>query len=144
MPSQTGKGRYTSIVGRRTRHCTCPDYEDGANKCKHIFAVEFTIRREREVTVESDGSGTVDDDRAVTITVTKRVDLQAGLARVQRRPDPREATNSRTARRPLPGRSRSRPGTPRAGVRRSRWPIASFASRSRSTRPSRPAGSRAT
>jgi hypothetical protein len=54
-------------------HCTCPDYDQNANKCKHIFAVEITIRREREVTLEADGSGQVTATETVTITATKRV-----------------------------------------------------------------------
>lgn len=55
VPSQAGKGRY-HVRMEPYPVCTCPDYAENANKCKHVFAVEITIRREREVKVESDGA----------------------------------------------------------------------------------------
>lgn len=72
VPSQAGRGKYRVRLDPYPS-CTCPDYDQNANKCKHIFAVEFTIRREREVTVESDGKGGVTATETVTITATKRV-----------------------------------------------------------------------
>jgi transposase len=60
VPSQTGNGdRYT--VDPEGQWCTCFDHETRQEKCKHIWAVEFTIRRE----VASDGT--------VTLTKTARV-----------------------------------------------------------------------
>jgi len=51
VPSQSNGGTnhggsyiVSSIVS--SPHCTCPDYELRKLKCKHIFAVEFTLRRE--------------------------------------------------------------------------------------------------
>ena len=41
--------------------CSCPDHEEGGFKCKHIFAVEYVIQRERN----PDGSTTITE----TLTV---------------------------------------------------------------------------
>ena len=47
VPSQTGDGtRYT--VDAAEQSCTCPDHGLRQVKCKHIFAVEFTTRRETQ------------------------------------------------------------------------------------------------
>jgi transposase len=47
VPSQAGTGRkYTVNPDPLVPQCTCPDYEARQLKCKHIFAVEYTIRRE--------------------------------------------------------------------------------------------------
>src|SRR5438067_1393063 len=42
VPSQTGTGSYLVNNGA----CTCPDHETRGVACKHMLAVEFTIRRE--------------------------------------------------------------------------------------------------
>jgi transposase len=42
VPSQTGTGSYL-VNGE---HCSCPDHETRGVECKHMLAVEFTIRRE--------------------------------------------------------------------------------------------------
>lgn len=47
VPSQAGKGdMYAVNLNDGTPTCSCPDHETRRVKCKHIFAVEFTIRRE--------------------------------------------------------------------------------------------------
>ena len=28
--------------------CTCPDFEQRQERCKHVYAVEFTVQREVE------------------------------------------------------------------------------------------------
>jgi transposase len=61
VPSQSGKGRYTVIPDDESPHCSCPDHADGGHKCKHLFAVEYVIQRNRN----SDGSTTVTE----TLTV---------------------------------------------------------------------------
>jgi transposase len=61
VPSQSGKGRYMVCPDPTEPHCTCPDHEEGGHKCKHIFAVEYVIQRERN----PDGSTTVTE----TLTV---------------------------------------------------------------------------
>jgi len=64
VPSQSGNGRYTVCPDTENPHCTCPDHETRGGKCKHIFAVEFAMKRE----ANADGSTTV--TRTVTVTET--------------------------------------------------------------------------
>lgn len=45
VPSQTGRGLYLVNVDGEPA-CSCPDFEARHLPCKHIYAVEFTIRRE--------------------------------------------------------------------------------------------------
>ena len=60
VPSQSGKTIYRVNVERQT--CSCPDHTEGGFKCKHLYAVEFTIKRE----VAADG--TVTDTKTLTFT----------------------------------------------------------------------------
>lgn len=48
VPSQShGNANYYTVEPDISNpHCTCPDHETRNVKCKHIFAVEFTIQRE--------------------------------------------------------------------------------------------------
>lgn len=52
VPSQSGNvtssggGHYIVKPDVSNPHCTCPDHETRNVKCKHIYAVEITIRRE--------------------------------------------------------------------------------------------------
>ena len=59
VPSQTrGKGGdyyYTVKPDPLQPHCNCPDFEARKLRCKHIFAVEYTIQREQT----SDGQTTI-------------------------------------------------------------------------------------
>jgi len=64
VPSMSGNGKYVVNVADGKQSCTCPDCEKG-NKCKHIFAVEFAMKR--ETTHNADGS----------VTVTETVELKA-------------------------------------------------------------------
>ncbi len=66
VPSQSGNGRYTVHLGPETPKCTCPDHETRGCKCKHIFAVEYAIQRERN------GDGSVTVTEAVRVTAAKR------------------------------------------------------------------------
>src|SRR5687768_800456 len=61
VPSQSGMGRYKVRMGDAP-HCTCPDHETRACKCKHIFAVEYMLQRE----FNFDGSTTVTERLTVT------------------------------------------------------------------------------
>jgi transposase len=65
VPSQSGGGKYK--VDAEAQHCTCPDYDLRRDKCKHIFAVEFTIRRDKVTTT------TQTPDGQTTTTVTELV-----------------------------------------------------------------------
>ncbi len=67
VPSQSGKGRYTVIPDDEAPHCSCPDHADGGHKCKHLFAVEYVLRREKN----ADGSTTVTETMTVQKTVQR-------------------------------------------------------------------------
>ncbi len=71
VPSQTGSDTYTVGVQGESLHCTCPDHEVRRVKCKHIYAVEYTISRTTttETTVAPDGTATT----TTTTTVAKKV-----------------------------------------------------------------------
>jgi transposase len=73
VPSQSGHGRYTVNPDPEAPHCTCPDHETRGLKCKHIFAVEFAIRRRQN----RDGSTTVTQTVTVTDTIAKPTYPQA-------------------------------------------------------------------
>ncbi len=48
VPSQSGKQeKYSVALDEEKPNCTCRDYEFRNEKCKHIFAVEYTIQREQ-------------------------------------------------------------------------------------------------
>lgn len=70
VPSQTGHGKYT--VNLNEQFCSCPDHETRGVKCKHIFAVEFTIKRERGIIHTTDGDVTT-TTLTETVKVTQRV-----------------------------------------------------------------------
>lgn len=64
VPSQTDDGtRYT--VNPDEQKCTCPDHEVRQVKCKHLFAVELTIRR------ETDTDGNVTTTKALRLTYSQ-------------------------------------------------------------------------
>jgi len=42
VPSQSSQGRYRVLDGDHPT-CSCPDYENRGEKCKHIFAVEYIV-----------------------------------------------------------------------------------------------------
>ena len=45
VPSQSGNGSYV-VSADGEPFCTCPDFEKRQARCKHVYAVEFTVRRE--------------------------------------------------------------------------------------------------
>src|SRR6267154_3987612 len=48
VPSQSVRGaQYTVKPDPIEPLCTCPDFESRKQRCKHIFAVEYTIEREQ-------------------------------------------------------------------------------------------------
>jgi len=71
VPSQSGYKPYYEVDPKSSR-CTCPDFEKREAKCKHIFAVEVVIERERSVTETTDGDVTT-TTISETVKVTKRV-----------------------------------------------------------------------
>ena len=63
VPSQSGRGvKYTVDPNPQEPHCSCPDFEARQLRCKHIFAVEYTIQREY-----------TDDGQTQTLTETVSV-----------------------------------------------------------------------
>lgn len=46
VPSQFNMGKYLVQVKYDKKECNCPDYETRRNKCKHIYAVEYTLKEE--------------------------------------------------------------------------------------------------
>jgi transposase len=44
--SQSGNGTYVVNLDHDKPFCTCPDFEARHQKCKHIYAVEFSLKRE--------------------------------------------------------------------------------------------------
>jgi transposase len=62
VPSQAGPKKYTVDPNPQEPHCTCPDFEARQLRCKHIFAVEYTIEREQT----SDGQTIVRESVRVT------------------------------------------------------------------------------
>ena len=51
VPSQRGRDTLYSVDPSK-QTCTCPDHAENGFKCKHLYAVEFTVKRE----VNKDGS----------------------------------------------------------------------------------------
>ena len=62
VPSQTLNGRYSVTREGADFRCTCPDYEERQQRCKHGFAVEFAMKREIGV----DGTETVTTAMRIT------------------------------------------------------------------------------
>lgn len=60
VPSQSGDGRYR--VYPDEQRCTCPDHSTRQLRCKHLFAVEYTIERQSH----PDGTETVTEAVRVT------------------------------------------------------------------------------
>src|SRR5579863_1186454 len=68
VPSQSGSGTYVVEPGTQKPNCTCPDYETRGIKCKHLYAVEWTIRH------------SVNEQGDVTIERTMRVSYRQNWA----------------------------------------------------------------
>ncbi len=48
VPAQSGNGTYTVKMDGCKPQCSCPDFGIRGGKCKHIYAVEYTMRREEK------------------------------------------------------------------------------------------------
>ena len=73
VPSQSGNGQYkVNATDPDWPTCTCPDFELRRARCKHIYAVEYTIEREQSITETTDG-GVTTTTVTETVKVTKRV-----------------------------------------------------------------------
>jgi len=45
VPSQTGSGAYTVNRQGEGFKCSCPDFQNRSQPCKHIYAVEIKVLR---------------------------------------------------------------------------------------------------
>lgn len=70
VPSQSGRGRYK--VNADASRCTCPDFEFHQAKCKHIYAVELTIKRELKTVTETKADGTTQTTTTETVKVVRK------------------------------------------------------------------------
>jgi transposase len=69
VPSQSGRGKYK--VDPQAKTCSCPDFEFRQAACKHIYAVEITIRRTQTTHIKA-GVTTVSE----TVKVTRKTYAQ--------------------------------------------------------------------
>ena len=65
VPSQAGKGKYKVDPAAQT--CSCPDFDLHRAKCKHLYAVEITIRREQKTTTDARGKTTTTTTETIKI-----------------------------------------------------------------------------
>jgi hypothetical protein len=70
VPSQSGNRRYKvdPVVGS----CSCPDFEFTQATCKHMFAVAFTVERERKTVTETQADGATKTTVTETVKVTRK------------------------------------------------------------------------
>jgi transposase len=69
VPSQSGAGNYWVRLDSDPPTCTCPDFEERSQPCKHVFAVQFTLQRESH----KDGTETITESMTVSRqTVVKK------------------------------------------------------------------------
>jgi uncharacterized Zn finger protein len=65
VPSQSGPGQYSvNLANIEEPVCTCPDFEERRQPCKHIYAVAYTVVRKQS----ADGTTTVIE----TLTVARQ------------------------------------------------------------------------
>lgn len=65
VPSES-RPRKKYLVNPVRSTCTCPDHLEG-HKCKHIFAAEYTIRR------EANANGAATDSKSLVLTEQKKI-----------------------------------------------------------------------
>ena len=65
VPSQTAADKKY-VVDPEAKTCSCPDCQESGFKCKHLYAVEITIKRE----LSADGS--VTETRSITFSEKKK------------------------------------------------------------------------
>lgn len=70
VPSQSGGKKYK--VDPIAQSCSCPDFEFTGFKCKHLFAVAFTVERERKTVTETQPDGATKTTVTETVKVTRK------------------------------------------------------------------------
>lgn len=68
VPSQSGSGAYVVDLDPANESCSCPDFETRGQRCKHVYAVTFSLKRELSAAPD----GTVTESMTVTATVKKK------------------------------------------------------------------------
>lgn len=77
VPSQSGSGKYLVRFYADRATCSCPDFELREMRCKHIFAVDYTIKQK----VNPDGTTTVTETVTVSATVEKKTTYKQDWAK---------------------------------------------------------------
>ena len=70
VPSQSGGKKYK--VDPIAQSCSCPDFEFTQATCKHMFAVAFTVERERKTVTEIQADGATKTTVTETVKVTRK------------------------------------------------------------------------
>ncbi len=70
VPSQSGGRRYK--VDPVAQSCSCPDFQFTQATCKHLFAVAFTVERERKTVTETQADGATKTTVTETVKVTRK------------------------------------------------------------------------
>jgi transposase len=70
VPSQSGRGKYK--VDAQAQRCSCPDFEIRHAKCKHLFAVEISIKRETKTTTTTKPNGQTTTTTTETVKVVRK------------------------------------------------------------------------
>jgi transposase len=70
VPSQSGKGKYK--VDADKKQCTCPDYDFRREPCKHLYAVEQVIERQKTTTTQTDAQGKTTTTTTETVKITRK------------------------------------------------------------------------
>src|SRR5829696_7571712 len=70
VPSQSGGKKYK--VDPVAQNCSCPDFEFTQATCKHMFAVAFTVERERKTVTETQPDGATTTTVTETVKVTRK------------------------------------------------------------------------
>lgn len=67
VPSQSNGGTYRVRVTGTDCSCSCPDFEERGEPCKHVYAVRYAIQRETRA------DGTIELTESITLTQTTTV-----------------------------------------------------------------------
>jgi transposase len=70
VPSQSGSKKYK--VDPVAQSCSCPDFEFTQATCKHLYAVAFTVERERKTVTETQADGATKTTVTETVKVTRK------------------------------------------------------------------------
>jgi transposase len=79
VPSQTGNGTYRVCLNPApfVPQCTCPDYEERKQPCKHVYAVQYVVERESH----PDGSETVTETVTASVMVAENIVIERVVAK---------------------------------------------------------------